>query len=126
MDNEKKRGLRATINPYDDPCGIFDDKGTEIMTNVIEDDDGEESPGEVMLDRHRAMVELPENAVEVEMKCKVYHDGELISVSKVMDLSGLREAFRKADDGYIDEDDRFELTDKGRELLKEMMEESYD
>ena len=109
----------------DDPCGIFDDKGTEIMTNVIKDD-GEESPGEVMLDQHRAMVELPENAVEVEMKCKVYHDGELISVSKVMDLSGLREAFRKADDGYIDEDDRLVITDKGREWLEKMQEEGYD
>ena len=32
----------------------------------------------------------------------------------------LQEAIRKADEGYIDEDDRFALADEGRAWLEEM------
>lgn len=68
---------------------------------------------------HRAMVLLPENAVEVTVTCNVYYDGAIIQVSKVMDLSDIRAAFEKADSGYIDDDDRFVITEKGMKLLEE-------
>ena len=83
-------------------------KEKEIMLGVPEDDmEG------VELDEHRAMIYLPENAVEIEVKAKVYHEGEIIDASKKMTLEDIRDAFRKADDGYIDD------TDKGKALLDE-------
>jgi len=87
-------------------------KKKEIMLGVPEED-------LIELINHRAMVELPEDSVEVELCAKVYHDGELINVSKKLSINDLREAFRKADDGYIDDDDRFVLTEKGIQWLEE-------
>ena len=89
-------------------------KEKEIMLGVPEDD-----MGTVELDEHRAMIYLPENAVEVKVSAKVYHEGEIIDASKKMTLEDIREAFRKADDGYVDDDDVFYLTDKGKALLEE-------
>ena len=89
-------------------------KEKEIMLGVPEDD-----TETVELDEHRAMIYLPENAVEVKVSAKVYHEGELIDASKKMTLEDIREAFRKADDGYIDDDDVFYITDKGKALLEE-------
>lgn len=89
-------------------------KEKEIMLGVPEDD-----TETVELDEHRAMIYLPENAVEIKVKAKVYHEGELIDASKKMTLEDIREAFRKADDGYIDDDDVFYITDKGKALLEE-------
>lgn len=89
-------------------------KEKEIMLGVPEDD-----TEMVELDEHRAMIYLPENAVEIEVKAKVYHEGEIIDASKKMTLEDIRDAFRKADDGYIDDDDVFYITDKGKALLEE-------
>lgn len=67
---------------------------------------------------HRAMIEFPESAVEIEVKAKIYSEGELIDVSKKYNLNEIREMFRKADDGYIDDDDRFCITEKGLAWLE--------
>ena len=69
---------------------------------------------------HRAMVYLPENAVEVKIDAKVFQDGKIVDVSKTLKMSDLRTAFQKADDGYIDEEDRFEITEKGMAYLEEL------
>lgn len=82
----------------------------EIMLGVPEED--------VALTEHRAMVEMPENAVEVTLNAKVFYDGELITVHKVLDMNDIRTAFKKADDGYIDDEDRFCLTEKGIQWLE--------
>lgn len=79
--------------------------------------------GMIELQTHRAMVELPENAVEVELTVTVYSEGELLDVRQVLSLADIREAFRKADEGYFDEDDTFVLTDKGRAFLDSLGEE---
>ena len=78
---------------------------------------------EVMLNEHRAMICLPEDAVEVRFEAKVYHDGELITVQKILTMGDLREAFRKADEGYIDDDDVFVVTEKGKMWLEEREEQ---
>lgn len=75
---------------------------------------------EVVLNEHRAMVYLPEDAVEVRFEAKVYHDGELITAQKILTMGDLREAFRKADEGYIDDDDVFVITEKGKKWLEEI------
>jgi hypothetical protein len=74
----------------------------------------------IELTNHRAMIEIPENAVEVRMIVKVYVDGEIETVSSTLNQEMIREAFRKADDGYIDEDDRFVLTENGLRYLEEL------
>ena len=91
------------------------EKDAEIMLGVPEED-----AKVVELIQHRAIVEMPENAVEITIDAKVYHDGELISVKRKMDMSEIREAFQKADDGYIDDDDRFVLTEKGKAFFDEI------
>ena len=74
----------------------------------------------IELQEHRAMIYLPEKAVEIIVNAKVYIDGKIQKVSLTYDMEQIREMFRKADEGYIDDDDRFVLTDKGRALLEEM------
>lgn len=69
----------------------------------------------------RAMIYVPENAVDGELTFTIYQNGELQKVSQTMDMNELREAIRKAEEGYIDEDDRFVLTDEGRRYMEEMM-----
>lgn len=77
---------------------------------------------EVVLNENRAMVYLPEDAVEVRFEAKVYHDGELITAQKILTMGDLREAFRKADEGYIDDDDVFVVTEKGKKWLEKRTE----
>lgn len=80
-------------------------------------------PGdEVELDNHRAMIEIPENTVELEIIAKVYYDGKIIEVAKFLGMVEVREACRKADEGYIDDDDKFYIAEKGEQFLKELAE----
>lgn len=68
---------------------------------------------------HRAIMDIPENAVSINLIAKIYEKDELLEVSQKYDLEQIREMFRKADDGYIDDDDRFVITDKGLAWLEE-------
>ena len=74
----------------------------------------------IELTNHRAMIEIPENSVEVKMKIKVYVDGEIKTVSATLDQEMIREVFRKADDGYVDENDRFVITEQGLKYMEEL------
>ena len=74
---------------------------------------------EIDLEVHRAIIELPENTVALTIAAKVYMDGEIKEVLKDYSISDIREMFRKADDGYIDENDRFMITEKGLAWLEE-------
>ena len=78
---------------------------------------------EIELMNHRAMVELPENAVEVQLRIKVFHEGELITVGRTLSMDDIRTAFRKADEGYIDDDDEFVITEKGLQWLEDHRDE---
>lgn len=80
---------------------------------------------EIELSQQRAMIYLPENAVEVTIICKVYEDGELIEVSNQLRLSEIRSAFEDAEDNYIADDDKFVITEKGKEWL-EQHKDDYD
>ena len=74
----------------------------------------------IELTNHRAMIEIPENSVEVNMHIKVYVDGVIREVAAVLDQEMIRTAFQKADHGYIDEEDRFTITDAGLKYLEEL------
>ena len=67
----------------------------------------------------RAIIDIPENAVEVTVTAKVYMDGKIEEVSRTYDMKEVREMVRKADEGYIDDDDRFCITEKGLAWLEE-------
>jgi hypothetical protein len=104
---------------------IIDDKEKEVMLGVPEEEEAEKEI--IELKDHRAMVCLPENAVAVTIQCRVYdpESQDLIRVSREMSIGDIREAFRKADDGYIDDDDRFTITDKGIAYLDEIAENRH-
>lgn len=73
---------------------------------------------EIELEQDRAMLYVPHNAIEGTLEFKIYLNGEIKTVHTTLNQDELREAVRKAEEGYIDEDDRFCLTDKGRELAE--------
>ena len=72
------------------------------------------------LTEKRAIVTLPENCVEVLFSCKVYDNGEIIDVSKKLNLSEIQAAFSDADLNYIDDDDKFEFTEKGKAYINQL------
>lgn len=64
----------------------------------------------------RSMLYIPEKAVEITLTAKVYHNGELISFSKTLDLQEIRRAIADAENNYFEDDDVFCLTEKGANL----------
>lgn len=80
----------------------------------------------IELNEHRAIIGLPENTVELTITAKVFEDGELQTVSAKYGMSQVREMFEKADKGYIDDDDRFVITEKGLAWLEELERERDD
>lgn len=80
----------------------------------------------IELQEHRAIINLPENTVELTITAKVFENGELQEVQTVYSMSQVREMFEKADDGYIDDNDRFVITEKGRAWLEELERERGD
>lgn len=70
----------------------------------------------LLLDEHWAVIGIPEDAVSLDMQIGLVRDGRLIYVEGKLDTKGVRMAFKRADDGYIDEDDKFYLTETGKAL----------
>ena len=67
----------------------------------------------------RAIVYLPKDAIEVTIGAKLYlGKNKITDVEKNMDMHEIREAFRKAEEGYIDDDDQFVLTEKSKEYFE--------
>ena len=84
----------------------------------METKENKQVAGQVEVASDRAMIYIPHNSIEVEINAKVYNGGNTVKMlSRTMDMDEIKEAVRKAEEGYIDEDDMFELTDKGREYL---------
>ena len=71
----------------------------------------------IRLDEDFIVLTIPKNTVELRMLLQVYVDHTLIPVTKDMDMFEIREAFKKAEDGYIDEDDEFVLSDEAKAYL---------
>ena len=79
-----------------------------------------EAGEEIELEQHRVMIYIPENTIDMTVQCRVYLDGDVQEVSRTLTMAEVREAMRKADEGYIDDEDTFHLTDKGIAFLEEM------
>ena len=73
----------------------------------------------VELDNQWAIIEIPENCVELTLQCKVVINGELQTVMRTMDMKDIREAFDEYKDaeecGYIPPNAIFTLTEKGKD-----------
>lgn len=80
-----------------------------------------EEEKEIELNEAWAVIGLPENTVDAEVHCNVYMDGKIVHVRKPLDMKDVKLAFKKAEDGYIDDDDVFVLTEKGKAFVEEMM-----
>jgi len=80
----------------------------------------------IALKEHRAIIGLPENTVELIVTAKVFEDGKLQTVSMTYSMAQVRDMFEKADNGYIDDDDRFVITEKGFAWLEELENERND
>ena len=85
----------------------------------MKDEDG------IMLDDDFIVLRIPKNTVELRMLLQVYVDHTLIPVTKDMDMFEIREAFKKAEDGYIDEDDEFVLSDEAKAYLNSLGDNKY-
>lgn len=79
----------------------------------------------VELTNRYAIVEIPENCVELTLQCKVYLDGRLQTVMRTMSLKEIREAFDEYNDaeecGYIPPNALFALTEEGKEYVEDLM-----
>ena len=80
----------------------------------MKDEDG------IRLDDDFIVLRIPKNTVELRMLLQVYVDHTLVPVTKDMDMFEIREAFKKAEDGYIDEDDEFVLSDEAKAYLNSL------
>ena len=78
-----------------------------------------------MLDDDFIVLRIPKNTVELRMLLQVYVDHTLVPVTKDMDMFEIREAFKKAEDGYIDEDDEFVLSDEAKAYLNSLGDNKY-
>ena len=62
---------------------------------------------------------MPEDAVEISIEAKVWMGDEIKKCQKKLNFAELRDAFKDAEENYIDPDATFVLTDKGREFVEE-------
>ena len=75
----------------------------------------------VELDNQYAIIEIPENCVELTLQCTVYLDGKLQTVMRTMSMKDIKDAFAEyavaEECGYIPPDAVFTLTEKGEDWL---------
>ena len=81
----------------------------------------------VELDNQYAIVEIPENCVELSLQCTVYLDGKLQTVMRTMSMKEIKEAFAEyqvaEECGYIPPNAIFTLTEEGKDYLNWLDEE---
>lgn len=78
---------------------------------------------EIFIEERWAVIGLPENAVRVNMNVEIYEDGQIEKIGKELGMEDIRQAFKRADEGYADEDYTWVLTEKGIEYLKSLEED---
>ena len=80
---------------------------------------------EVTLNNDYAILEIPENCVELTLQCRVMLDGKLKTVARTMDMKEIRDAleeYKLAEEfGYIPPDAVFALTEEGKKYAEELM-----
>ena len=79
----------------------------------------------VELDNQWAIIEIPENCVELTLQCTVYLDGKLQTVMRTMSMKEIKEAFGEyevaEECGYIPPNAVFSLTEEGKKYAEELI-----
>ena len=83
--------------------------------------DKEDKSNYIEVEEARAMVYLPVDAYEVRIEVSIVQDGKLQNALKILKRSDLERAFKDAEENYIDDEDRFVLTEKGRKYVEGLM-----
>lgn len=78
----------------------------------------------MFIDERWAVMGLPENAVHVELTVDIYDGTKIKKIRKELSMDDIRQAFNRADEGYMDEDDGWVLTEKGIEYLNSLEEDN--
>ena len=60
------------------------------------------------------------------MTVKVCEKGDIMTVTRTMDLPAIRKAMDLAANNYIDDDDMIEITEKGRQVLRQITAEEHE
>ena len=82
--------------------------------------DHENGPEMVELASEYAVIELPRDAVWVDLNIKVMQNGEITEVSGQMGVDDIRKAFLEAEKSYLPDDAVFTLTENGRAMAEAM------
>lgn len=75
---------------------------------------------EIELTSVRSMIYIPEHTLELTIDAKVWKDGQVIHVSKTLGMDEVQKAVQDAEQNYIEDDDRFTLTEKGKKYLDDL------
>ena len=67
-----------------------------------------------------AMIDIPEDTVEATLTCVVYIDGKLQTVCRKLSVQDVRDALRKGEEFY-DDDDMFVLTEEGKKYAEQLL-----
>jgi len=78
---------------------------------------------QIELGEVNAIIQIPVNTIEFRVICRIYQDGQIVEVTKSLNMSETREALSNAEQYYCDPDDRYALTDKGRAMLEELQDD---
>ena len=79
----------------------------------------QEEKREVELPTSYAVVEIPDDTVELTLTAKILANGDLLPVQRIMTTKEVWKAFKEAEDGYIPSDAVFQITEEGRRWLEE-------
>lgn len=81
---------------------------------------------EIELQEVRAMIYLPEHTLEMTLECKVWDGKDVVRVSRKLTMDDIKKAVQDAAENYIEDDDRFVLTEKGKRYLEELERGGFD
>lgn len=81
---------------------------------------------EVTLDEEPIVLYIPKSTLELTIEAKIWRDGAVNTVRKIMSFEETRAAVEDAKDNYIPEDAIFTLTEKGKEELERLRREQLD
>lgn len=75
---------------------------------------------EIIVDEARAMIYIPVNAVEAELNFQIYDNGQLLNITKKMNMQEIIEAISDAKNNYIGDEDYFIITKTSQKYLNEL------
>ena len=76
----------------------------------------------VELEEDFIVLAIPANTVELQIRAKVFNDGDVIEVGNKFSFACVRKMFKEAQDGYIPSDAVFSLAKVGEDKIRSLLE----